>query len=1032
LRMHTQLAAQNFMQCHAHPKFWKMASTFKKMLTDLKEVNASIKPWNLDPALECCLSWEAELDKPSAENKQLIKFLIKDAEKSAKADRNYQEKRMFHPRLMEKVVNCKAFMYPKLLPCAPFHAKPTTKKRITQSEERLIAFGLELFFEILKAEQNRWLKQRPGKGTRPSAGLSTSASISAQTTPRTHLRHCTRHKRYSHLNPIRYAVSALEAPPFQHVLEAVDLGNVIPPASYQKDQLPTIWGKYVYSNARLLAKLNGCPDVSTFPIRPLPASARKHLPPKDSNVNITISVILDPKQQQPSTVQPSPRDVANDESTFQINQQFLDQSYHPVKPVPDEPPRSTSSLASYVSKFKQDSSQESIEVVELDASKGDSSRKCCCGCDCHGSLRDDCDSPHALLRGQKRLTEYFQRTPRKEEEGEVGKRRVLKEKLWRIYRTFWDLHGTGVEFGLGELKKVQRHCELIVGFSYFLADLKKMSANHAGRNVGDLGSLDNGVGRKFMKVEQAEEKDVNYAYNFFEKVEETLLAENKHAQYEKFLEILQSFNEKEDRVADLYRKMEELFLGEHPELCDLFLTFLLPGQAAEVGKFFEHFILTNANDFLAKLNIYFAKQPSQIKKIYSSLNDLSNEPNVSMEQIKARILPLLKGNPFLIEWFIQLFPEEKPPESNNLSDYEAISMKKLPLPDYTDPNEIYEDVPFVELSQEPTAGESTVCGTKYIQGRIVYGTLPARLSFLAHEAGAATPSAEEAPLKGCVHAVRSVDKSKAGPAGMEEEKDVPADVPTEEVRDEQPRYKLCDDAAFKAHAIRLNPLVHGGKGVNYADVAHLLVPDPDTSGESNNPADEDKPTSPKKQQLKGTAPKKRINSPVSKKPGTAGKSSPTTSKKATPSVPADSKVISVSKKLKSMVEAPSTSSEPPPESPLPTKRKPPTTPTSSPSAVPAKKEKPLRKHPSDEQLEEPQQQQSEEQVEMREPEPPREEPSWTRDEDKVILEEIKNGYSSVEELLGRIGARIEGRSGGQIRTRYEFLMEVLKKFQKAT
>lgn len=71
-------------------------------------------------------------------------------------------------------------------------------------------------------------------------------------------------------------------------------------------------------------------------------------------------------------------------------------------------------------------------------------------------------------------------------------------------------------------------------------------------------------------------------------------------------------------------------------------------------------------------------------------------------------------------------------------------------------------------------------------------------------------------------------------------------------------------------------------------------------------------------------------------------------------------------------------------------------------------------------------------METREPEPPREEPSWTRDEDKVILEEIKNGYSSVEELLERIGARIEGRSGGQIRTRYEFLMEVLKKFQKTT
>uniref|UniRef100_A0A1Q3F2G0 Myb-like domain-containing protein n=1 Tax=Culex tarsalis TaxID=7177 RepID=A0A1Q3F2G0_CULTA len=1054
LRIHTQFAAQNFMQCHAHPKFWQMANTFKKMLTDLKDVpNASVRPWNLDLALECCLSWETELDKPSDENKQFIKYLIEEADKSENEsnNHNYHERRTFHPKLMEKVVTCKAFMYPNLLPCTPFRSKATIKKRITAAEERLIAFGLELFFDILKGEQNKWLRRVQEK---PPSLKQVCGYISKYLCPNYSEDHiydyCTRHRKYSYLNPIKYYFLHSKAPPYQHVLEKVDLKNVIPPASYQKDELPIKWGKYVYSNERL-AKLNGFPKESTLALKPLPASARKHLlPAKDSNVNITISVILDPKQQQQVTQpqqQKSSVDAEVDGSTFQINQQFLDQSYHPVKATPAQP----SSLASYVSKFRQDSSQESIEVVELDGAENHSnvcprtensllscSGRKCCGCDCHGSaprLGEDCSgsSPQTLLKGQKRLTEYFQRTPRKKEaEEEVGTG-SLKEKLWRVYSQFRDLHGTRTDLRVKELKKVQRHCELIASFSYFLEDLKTMSANHVAKNPGDSAMLTNGVGCKFMKVEHSEEKDANYAYNFFEKVEETLLAENKHAQYEQFLEILQTFNEKEDRVADLYRKFEDLFLGEHPELCDLFLTFLLPGQAAEVGKFFEHFILTNANDFLAKLNVYFAKQPSQIKKIYSSLNDLSNEPNVSMEQIKARILPLLKGNPFLIEWFIQLFPQEKPPESNNLSDYETISMKKLPLPHQTNPNEIYEDVPFVELSPEPTTSESTVCGTKYIQGRIVFGTLPARLSFLASRT-AAPPSEDVPPLKGCVHAVRSGDKSRAagGAGGTEEEKDATVDVPAD---DEQPRYKLCDDAAFKAHAIRLNPLVHGGKGVHFADVAHLLVPEPETAGESN-PPDEDKPTSPKKQQQsKSTLPKKRINSPVSKKPGTAGKGSPTNTKKtpatAAASIPADSKVISVSKKLKSMVEAPSNSSEACSESSVPAKRKPSTTTNYTVPAVPVKKEKSLKKHPSDEQLEASEQEQQAEPKEQQ-PQQVAEEPSWTRDEDKVILEEIKNGYSSVEELIERIGARIEGRSEGQIRTRYEFLMEVLKKFQKTS
>lgn len=58
--------------------------------------------------------------------------------------------------------------------------------------------------------------------------------------------------------------------------------------------------------------------------------------------------------------------------------------------------------------------------------------------------------------------------------------------------------------------------------------------------------------------------------------------------------------------------MEQLFLPEHPELAELFLTFLLPGHAAQIGKFMEHFMLTNMNNFINKLNIYFNKQPAQV------------------------------------------------------------------------------------------------------------------------------------------------------------------------------------------------------------------------------------------------------------------------------------------------------------------------------------------------------------------------------------------------------------------------------------
>lgn len=103
-------------------------------------------------------------------------------------------------------------------------------------------------------------------------------------------------------------------------------------------------------------------------------------------------------------------------------------------------------------------------------------------------------------------------------------------------------------------------------------------------------------------------------------------------------------------------------MPEHPELAQVFLTFLLPSEAVEIGKFFEHFMAINMTTFINKLNIYFHKQPAQIRKVYNCLSELAEEEDVTMEKIESRIMPLLKGNQFLVDWFKQLFPESSPPE----------------------------------------------------------------------------------------------------------------------------------------------------------------------------------------------------------------------------------------------------------------------------------------------------------------------------------------------------------------------------------
>ncbi|KFB38133.1 AGAP004473-PA-like protein [Anopheles sinensis] len=485
-----------------------------------------------------------------------------------------------------------------------------------------------------------------------------------------------------------------------------------------------------------------------------------------------------------------------------------------------------------------------------------------------------------------------------------------------------------------------------------------------------------------------EDKDALFAFNYYEKVEETLLAAGRSDLLERFEEVVKRFNELEDSAPQLYYTVEDLLGESFPELVDMFLTFLLPGQAAEVGRFFEHFILTNMNDFLEKLNIFFAKQPSQIKKVHACLNELSNEPNVTIEQVKLKVLPLLKGSTLLTEWFLQLFPTERPPESP-LCDYENVTLKKRSTRS--------PPIPVWYTNRYRTLRRSQ-------KGRIYQGTLPARLTFLAN------------------HCLRPKNDPDATANGGNPES-----------------YILCDEATLKAHAIRLNPLVHCPKGITYADVAHLLLPEgnKDANGgpsasESGNAADESKGTSSPKKVPPKLPIKKRFNSPTSRKisnspnedtnvgkePQAAAPSKKTPNVSATV-IPGDSKALSTSKKLKTLIETPSSSHEEDQRETVPLTAPPELSKVDA-APVPQASNGPCT---------------SKERIE---PEPPDnqstaapEVPSWTREEDEIILLKIIQGYTSVDTFVKMIEQQLPERTSEQIRNRVEFLNEMLQRVNQS-
>lgn len=157
-----------------------------------------------------------------------------------------------------------------------------------------------------------------------------------------------------------------------------------------------------------------------------------------------------------------------------------------------------------------------------------------------------------------------------------------------------------------------------------------------------------------------EEKANNFAQAYFDKVHERLEAEDPQ-KYQRFMEILSKFDMSRNTINELYGNLQQV-LANHDDLLEEFLAFLTPVQAKAIGKLPEHFIISNMSLFLRKLEVYLSNQPAQLRKIYNSLTELANSCDLKMDQIRNTILPLLKGNTLLIEWFLHMFPCEAPPE----------------------------------------------------------------------------------------------------------------------------------------------------------------------------------------------------------------------------------------------------------------------------------------------------------------------------------------------------------------------------------
>lgn len=248
------------------------------------------------------------------------------------------------------------------------------------------------------------------------------------------------------------------------------------------------------------------------------------------------------------------------------------------------------------------------------------------------------------------------------------------------------------------------------------------------------------------------------------------------------------------------------------------------------------------------------------------LKELSDEPDVTIDRMRTRILPLLKGNQLLIDWFLQCVAPDKCDSSKE--EYETLVLRKG--------NESFDDdqfeyIPQSEIMPDPT---DNPCHIRYMNGRIFYGSrfpLPAKLAFSAvpctttasetveSEFKPSIGSVDKSLIYRCVHNIKEFADNKmkdrnhselepvsnsssandepeansddeqqhciASIVKMEEKNSFDEDIdPSSSSSSGANEQILCDNTLLRAHSIRLNPSLHSPLVHMNAELLNKLKP----------------------------------------------------------------------------------------------------------------------------------------------------------------------------------------------------------------
>ncbi|XP_067144563.1 uncharacterized protein mute isoform X2 [Centruroides vittatus] len=747
MRMHIQLLTQEFLLSKDDPALKTVTNIAYDLLEEINRFGkrdfpigqrSAFNAYNLDEAWKL-VSRNNFLNLSSKASTTVSK--------TARRGTNIN----FHTRNI--IANSRVFMYPELLPsCGFLSCTEKSKVTFTQAEDHLIALGLEQF--------------------QPLQGFSTIHLIKTlMLPPKTESQIRFRIKnvksaQFTKDNPIKYYFKHNKAPAINQTIRSFNPDLIISPSEQPSELLPEWMKPFMQRHSTVIAPLpivvSGSQNVRTSPVY----------------VKISPSTIVSSHQFMKTTV------------TSPITKTPEKRKYNPILPRPTVSSYGTSrNLQKHISPLKQISpilkkysfqrrvlprlqfpsspikkttdkkSHKSVNV-KLNFNKSETDSKVCF------SPKED----PTLTKPEKPETVSKENNPEKtqiENTGNTDASCELSDKMTNnniersvIENSIEPLETDILQHEMDGITEIESHCDIditeengegevedeVIDDESDLAALMAASTTickkqhplikKKNKQQKELESTLALLAPDLLELDpKKEERETMFVQSYLMKAKDLL--KDDVETYENFLRTLCEFENSNKTPVQLFETINMLLNG-YPTLVEDFVGFLLPEQARDCGKMAEYFTLNKIRMFLRKLEVHFGPQPQYIQRILKTLSHLQWQRNLHSSNIRTALQPLFRGQNHLLEEFLQLLPDEPPPESimtdfeeivipDSEEDYSNDSVEEITIPEY-DNKYGGKQCPCVchshttDLRMQNRIRHCIQCGIKFLGGRIYIQT----------------------------------------------------------------------------------------------------------------------------------------------------------------------------------------------------------------------------------------------------------------------------------------------------------------------